>query len=191
MNYCQSCGSSLSLIRPANDSLERHTCTSCGEVFYKNPIVVAGCLPFWKDKVLLCRRAIEPGYGFWTAPGGYVENGETIERCAQREALEEANIRVNLSSILSVTNVTAANQVHIFFLADMLSENFSCGSESLEVRLFHPDEIPWEEIAFYSVEETLKKVVIKPKKANGNQFPLNMTCLRPPRSGIQVGRVFS
>jgi ADP-ribose pyrophosphatase YjhB (NUDIX family) len=190
MNYCQSCGSSLSFLIPDNDSLYRHVCTSCKVVYYKNPVVVAGSLPFWKGNILLCRRAIEPGYGCWTLPGGYVESGETIEQCAQRETWEEARARVKLSSIISVTNVTAANQVHIFFQAEMLSEQFEAGTESLEVRLFHPKDIPWDEIAFYSVEETLRKTLDKSKKIRQNRLPLSLTCLRPPRKSLRYSSTF-
>ncbi|CAA0111219.1 NADH pyrophosphatase [Zhongshania aliphaticivorans] len=182
MNFCQVCGSSVVLKVPPNDSLPRHTCTSCDQVYYSNPIVVAGCIPFWRGKVLLCRRAIMPSYGNWTAPGGYVESGETIEQCAKREAWEEANIKVKLGPIISVTNVPAANQVHIFFRADMLSGDYGVASESLDVKLFHPREIPWDRIAFYSVEETLRRMVGDGwAMSTSKNIPLNFTSQRPPR----------
>jgi ADP-ribose pyrophosphatase YjhB (NUDIX family) len=187
MKYCQSCGSSVTLKTPENDSLPRHTCNACGKVYYRNPVVVAGCIPFWKEKVLLCRRAIEPGYGCWTAPGGYVESGETVEQCAQREAWEEARIKIKLGKILSVTNVTAANQVHVFFRADMMSANFEVASECLEARLFDPRDIPWDEIAFYSVEETLRRELERDSGLFGlHRFPLNLTSLRPPRRSVST-----
>jgi len=145
-------------------------------------VVVAGCVPFWQGRVLLCRRGIEPAYGCWTVPGGYVESGETVQHAAVREAREEANIQVRLGSLLSVTNVVRANQVHLFYRAEMSTGEFCAGSESREVRLFHPRDIPWDEIAFDSVEESLRQAVSTVLEFHLTVAPLQHSSVRPPRA---------
>lgn len=185
MNYCPVCGFKVSLRTPDNDNFTRHICEGCGQIHYHNPIVVAGCIPQWRGQVLLCRRAIEPGYGYWTAPGGFLENGETVQQCAEREAMEEANVRVSIDSLLSVTNVIQANQVHLFFQASMEEPHFYAGDESLEVRLFHSSDIPWDEIAFYSVENTLRQFTSALPDSSGRVDTLCGTSTRPPRQKPQ------
>lgn len=180
MNYCPVCGAKVSLRTLESDNFARHICEGCGQIHYHNPVVVAGCIPQWRGKFLLCRRAIEPGYGYWTAPGGFLEIGETVQQCAKREAMEEANVRVDVGSLLSVTNVIQANQVHLFFQADMVEPHFSAGIESLEVKLFHSSEIPWDEIAFYSVENTLRQSAEVPLNRNDSVHALCGTSTRPP-----------
>ncbi len=126
-------------------------------VHYQNPLLVLGCVPQWEDKILLCRRAIEPRLGYWTVPAGFMENGETMQAAAARECFEEAVARVEIGSLLVVVNVTHAHQVHVMFRARLLTPEFAAGAESLEVGLYSEAEIPWEDLAFPSGEFTLRK----------------------------------
>jgi ADP-ribose pyrophosphatase YjhB (NUDIX family) len=119
--------------------------------------MVLGTLPTWNDQVLLCRRAIEPRYGLWTLPAGFMELGESTEEGALRETQEEAGASVRLGPLFSVFDVIQANQVHIFFLAEMVSEALDPGPETLEARLFAEEDIPWDQLAFRSVRGTLER----------------------------------
>ena len=157
LNFCSNCGSPVVSKIPDGDHLPRFVCPSCGTVHYKNPLLVLGCVPQWEDKILLCRRAIEPRLGFWTVPAGFMENGETLQNAAARECYEEALARVEIGSLLALVNVTHAGQVHVMFRARMLTAEFAPGPESLEVRLYTAAEIPWDELAFPSGEFTLRK----------------------------------
>jgi ADP-ribose pyrophosphatase YjhB (NUDIX family) len=156
MNFCSQCGSPVTSRIPPGDDRARHVCDSCGTIFYSNPKIVAGCIPQWKEQLLLCRRAIEPRSGLWTLPAGFMENGESTDQAAARETLEEANARVEMGKLFAYLNIPALNQVYVIFLARLLDLDFSAGAESLEVRLFHEHEIPWEEIAFPSIERALR-----------------------------------
>jgi ADP-ribose pyrophosphatase YjhB (NUDIX family) len=126
-------------------------------VHYKNPLLVLGCVPQWEDKILLCRRAIEPRLGYWTVPAGFMENGETMQNAAARECQEEALATVEIGSLLAVVNVTHAAQVHVMFRARLLAPVFGAGTESLEVGLYREADIPWGDLAFPSGEFTLRK----------------------------------
>lgn len=156
MNFCSQCGATVSQRVPPGDDRPRHVCDTCGTIFYSNPKIVAGCIPEWEGKVLLCRRAIDPRSGLWTLPAGFMENGETTSDAAARETMEEANAKVEVSDLFSYFNIPRINQVHLFFLARMVDDRFSAGAESLEVDLFTEERIPWKELAFPSVEESLK-----------------------------------
>lgn len=155
MNYCSHCGSAVRLSVPAGDNRERHVCETCGTVHYQNPRIIAGCLPVWEDKVLLCRRAIEPRLGFWTLPAGYMELGETLEQAARRETWEEACAEVTLDSLYLVFALPNVGQVHMHYLARLPEPRFAPGSESLETSLFAENEIPWDQLAFETVRRTL------------------------------------
>ena len=111
--------------------MPRFVCTNCHMVHYKNPLLVLGCVPEWQNRILLCRRAIEPRLGFWTVPAGFMENGETMQEAAARECQEEAMARVEVGSLLAVVSVTRANQVHVMFRAKLLEPKFAPGPESL------------------------------------------------------------
>ena len=126
-------------------------------IHYKNPLLVLGCVPEWEDKILLCKRAIEPRLGFWTVPAGFMENGETLQNAAARECYEEALAKVEVGSLLAVVSVIDANQVHVMFRARLLTPQFAPGPESLEVGLYSEAEIPWADLAFPSGEFTLRK----------------------------------
>jgi len=157
MNFCTECGRRVELKVPAGDSFPRHVCTACGKVHYINPLVVVGCVPESGSRILLCRRAIEPRKGYWTIPAGFMEMGETMAEGAARETMEEAVARVQIHDLFAVVDVVHARQVHVMYRATLLEGGFSAGDESLEVRLFDADEIPWEDIAFRSVRFALEK----------------------------------
>jgi ADP-ribose pyrophosphatase YjhB (NUDIX family) len=126
-------------------------------VHYKNPLLVLGCVPEWENKILLCKRAIEPRRGFWTVPAGFMENGETMQAAAARECHEEALATVEVGSLLAIVNVTRANQVHVMFRAKLLKPEFAPGPESLEVGLYAEAEVPWADLAFASGEYALRR----------------------------------
>lgn len=156
MKFCSQCGGVIELRVPDGDSRERHVCRDCGAIHYENPKIVTGCLPEWNDRVLLCRRAIAPRHGYWTLPAGFLENGETTLQGATRETLEEANARVDVQSLYTTFNLPHIDQVYMFFRARLLDLDFGPGEESLEVDLFDEPQIPWSELAFPVVVETLK-----------------------------------
>ena len=157
MKFCADCGQPVSLAIPAGDHLERHVCDGCGTIHYQNPKIIAGCVPQLGSRVLLCKRAIEPRHGYWTLPAGFMENGEALQDAAARESWEEALARVQIGSLLAIVNVLQAHQVHIIFRAQLLDANFGVGVESLEVALYEESEIPWDQIAFMSVEFALRR----------------------------------
>ena len=156
MKFCSNCGAPVSLKVPPGDSLPRHVCDACNTIHYQNPRLIVGCIPEWEDRILLCRRAIEPRHGLWTVPAGFMENGETTEQGAARETLEEANARVEIGPLYALYNIPHINQVYVLFRGRMLDIDFSAGAETLETRLFTEREIPWQEIAFASVHNTLE-----------------------------------
>ena len=156
IHHCRACGGPAQYRTPADDNRERATCTVCGTVHYENPLNVVGTLPWWQDKVLLCRRAIEPRRGLWTLPAGFMELGESTSQGALRETVEEAGARVELESLFTLLNVIKVGQVHLFYLARLLDADFHPGPESLEARLFSEAEIPWQELAFRTTRTTLE-----------------------------------
>lgn len=156
MKYCNKCGSPVDLLIPAGDNLARHVCGQCGEIHYLNPKVVVGCVPQWDGRVLMCKRAIEPRYGLWTLPAGFLENNETTIEGAARETLEEASAEVRIEHLYALFNLPHVNQVYVMFLAELLAPEFGPGAESLEVALYEEKDIPWRDIAFPVVEQTLK-----------------------------------
>ncbi|MEW5864318.1 MAG: NUDIX hydrolase [Pseudomonadota bacterium] len=157
MKFCPTCGAAVARRIPPGDSLPRYVCDECGDIHYQNPKLVVGTIPEWEGRVLLCRRAIEPRYGYWTLPAGFMENGESAGEAALRETLEEAGARAELIAPYSLISVPAVNQVHLFFRARLLDLDFRPGTESLEVALREEKEIPWKEIAFRTVGLTLRR----------------------------------
>ena len=155
MKFCSNCGAAVQLRVPPGDTLPRFVCDACHTIHYQNPRMVVGCIPEWEDRILLCRRAIEPRHGLWTVPAGYMENGETTFQGALRETLEEANARVEIGPLYALYNIPHINQVYILFRGRLLDLDVSPGAETLEVRLFAESEIPWDSIAFASVRNTL------------------------------------
>jgi ADP-ribose pyrophosphatase YjhB (NUDIX family) len=157
MKFCSNCGQPVEIRVPPGDQRPRAVCGHCGTVHYENPRVVVGCVPEWEGRILLCRRAIEPRRGFWTAPAGFLEIGESMHAAAARETDEEALAEVEVGSLLSVVNVLHAAQVHVMFRATMRSARHGAGTESLETGLYAEAGIPWGEIAFASVRFALER----------------------------------
>ena len=155
MNFCSHCGYAVVFKIPPGDNLPRYVCDHCGHIHYQNPKIVTGCIPEWQDKILLCKRAIEPRKGFWTLPAGFMENKETTSEAAIRETLEEANAKVETIGLYALFNIPHISQVYLMFRAQMLDNRFGPGSESLEVKLFEENEIPWNNLAFPVIRETL------------------------------------
>ena len=178
MKFCSQCGESVTQRIPEGDNRIRYVCDRCETIHYQNPNIVAGCIPVYGDQILLCKRAIEPRYGMWTLPAGYMENEETVEQAALRESVEEANANVRLEQLYSVFSLPHANQVYMMYRATLLDENFSPGSESLEVRLFSEHEIPWDQLAFRTIDYTLKYFFEDRKK---NKFELRSHSVAPNR----------
>ena len=156
IQFCKSCGSAVTYRVPDDgDTRERAVCNSCHTIHYENPLNVVGTVPVWGDKVLLCKRNIEPRFGKWTLPAGFMELGESTAQGAARETREEAGAQFEMEELFTVMSVPRVGQVHLYYRARLTSEQFDPGHETLETRLFHEDEIPWDELAFRTVRETL------------------------------------
>lgn len=171
MNYCSRCGQAVERKVPPGDNRARFVCGHCGAIHYENPRIVAGCLPVWDDQVLLCRRAIEPRRGLWTLPAGFLETGETIHAGARRETWEEARARVEILSLYTVFSVPHISQVHMFFRAHLVDGTYAVGDESLDVRLFDEESVPWDALAFPVVGKTLKHYFAD--RADSGRFPVH------------------
>jgi len=177
MKFCPNCASPVTRRVPPGDSLPRWLCDACGIVHYENPKLVLGSIPEWEGRLLLCRRAIEPRYGYWTLPAGFMENDETAGEAAARETLEEAGAHIELLGPYSMISVPQVNQVHMFYRARLLNLEFKPGEESIEVALFEENAIPWKEIAFRTVGHTLKHWFTDRKKGS---FGFHAEDLRMP-----------
>ena len=178
MNFCSHCGQPVSLRVPEGDHLPRHVCTVCGTVHYQNPKIVAGCVPEHDGRILLCRRAIEPRRGYWTIPAGFMENGETTQEAARRESVEEALAEVEIGSLLAIVHVLHADQVHVMYRARLPKPEFGAGAESLEVMLCDEHAIPWQDIAFRSVDFALRRY-LEDRRAGLEQHHFTAIDLRP------------
>lgn len=177
MRYCADCGAPVELRTPPDDHRARYVCTACDTIHYQNPNIIVGTLPEWQDgRILLCLRAIEPRLGLWTLPAGFMENGETTEQGAARETLEEANARVNILDLYALYNLPYINQVHMLYRATLLDLDFSPGVESLDVKLFREEEIPWEQLAFRPVRYALEHYF---KERKSGLFTLHRGDLAP------------
>ena len=177
MKFCSNCGAPVALRVPPGDTLPRHVCDACHTIHYENPRLVVGCIAEWEDRILLCRRAIEPRHGLWTVPAGYMENGETTFEGAARETLEEANARVEMGPLYALYNIPHINQVYVLFRARLLHEDVAPGAETLEVRLFREADIPWESIAFATVRNTLRHYY---DDRRGGEYRFHMGTIEPP-----------
>jgi ADP-ribose pyrophosphatase YjhB (NUDIX family) len=186
MKFCSACGSDRIELRvPDGDNMRRQVCAACGTIHYQNPKIVVGCLPEWDDQVLLCKRAIEPRYGLWTLPAGFLENGETVVAGAIRETLEEASARVAIGELYTMISLPHISQVYVMFRAQLADLDFGPGPESLEVRLFREDEIPWEDLAFRTIARTLRNYFLDRKLGTFRTrvSALERRTLRPDLSG--------
>ncbi|NMM15319.1 MAG: NUDIX hydrolase [Rhodoferax sp.] len=158
IKHCKNCGTAVIYRIPDDgDTKERAICEACSTIHYENPLNVVGTVPHWGDKVLLCKRNIEPRWGKWTLPAGFMELNETVAEGAARETLEESGAQFEMEGFFTLVNVARVGQVHMFYRAKLLSDIFAPGFETIEARLFTEDEIPWEEIAFRTVKETLER----------------------------------
>ncbi len=176
MQYCSACGATVSKRVPDGDDRQRYVCDSCGEIHYQNPRVIVGTLPVMDEKVLLCRRAIEPRKGFWTVPAGFMENGETTLEGARRETWEEAMADVGNMEIYRLFDLPHINQVYIFYRGDLKDGRYGVGQESLEVELFTEQTIPWDEIAFPVVTEVLQEFF---SDRGSGHFPVRASDVAP------------
>ena len=166
MKYCSTCGQPVEQRIPEGDNRHRYVCVSCETIHYQNPRIVAGTVPVWEGQILLCKRAIEPRYGYWTLPAGFMENAETTMEAAARETREEALAEVTIHGLYSIIDVPHINQVHMFYRATLTDGQFGAGQESLESKLFTPDDIPWDEISFPTVRKTLELFLKDMKSAS-------------------------
>lgn len=157
IRYCTRCGAEVSFVVPAGDNRQRHVCDACGHIHYENPRLVVGCVATWENRILLCKRAIEPRLGYWTLPAGFMENGETTAQAAIRETHEEAGARIAIDAPFAMVNIADIHQVHLFYRGRLLTPEHTAGEESLEVALVDASEIPWDDLAFRSVRLCLER----------------------------------
>lgn len=182
MKFCSQCAHPVVFDIPPDDTLPRHICPSCKTIHYQNPKIVVCTIPFWKKEkdisILLCRRAIEPREGFWTLPGGFMENDETTREAALREIEEEAGADVVIHDLFSLMNLPTVQQVHLFYLAELRSLSFAPGLETLETQMFTQAEIPWHEIAFTSTRHAIELFFANPEKSINGQGKLHALDLK-------------
>lgn len=158
IKHCRQCGTAVVYRVPDDgDTKPRAVCPACGTIHYENPLTVVGTLPYWGEKVLLCKRNIEPRFGLWTLPAGFMELNETTTEGAARETVEEAGAQFEMQDLFTLVNVARVGQVHLFYRARLTSDQFDPGIETIEARLFAESEIPWDEIAFRTTRETLER----------------------------------
>ncbi|MES2423408.1 MAG: NUDIX hydrolase [Pseudomonadota bacterium] len=160
--HCRGCGTAVVYRLPDDgDTKQRAVCPACNTVHYENPLVVVGTLPVWgppgDEQVLLCKRNIEPRWGKWTLPAGFMELGETTAAGAARETDEESGAHIAMGPLFSLMNVVRVGQVHMFYQARLLDLEFDPGHETIEARMFSEADIPWDEIAFKTVKVTLER----------------------------------
>ena len=178
MKFCNLCGGPVALQVPEDDNRERHVCQNCGYIHYINPKVIVGCLPTVGDRILLCKRAIEPRFGKWTLPAGFMENGETSAEGAARETWEEAAAKAIDLELYRIFDVPHISQVYLFYRCSIENDEFGVGPESLESALFTEQEIPWDELAFPTVRELLRE--FREDRKTG-QYPIRNTVIEYPR----------
>ena len=178
MNFCTSCGAAVALRIPDGDDRERFVCTVCEVIHYVNPRVIVGCVPVHEGRILLCKRAIEPRSGYWTLPAGFMENGETTVQGAARETWEEARARVTGLELYRVFDVPHINQVYMFYRCQVVNGEFGVGPESTETALYREQDIPWDEIAFPVVQETLREYFAD---CESGHFPVRVSAIERRR----------
>ncbi len=157
MKFCSYCGQPVTERVPEGDDRLRHVCDHCDTVHYSNPRVIVGCIIEHGERVLLCKRAIQPRAGLWTLPAGFMENGETTQQGAARETWEEARARVADQELYRLFDLPHINQVYMFYRATLVDGDYGVGPESTETGLFTEAEVPWDEIAFPAVYHTLRE----------------------------------
>ncbi|WLI88082.1 NUDIX hydrolase [Massilia sp. R2A-15] len=188
MKFCSECAHPVALAIPEGDNRPRYVCAQCDAIHYQNPKLVIGSLPVWEQdgevQVLLCKRAIEPRYGYWTLPAGFMENNETTAEAAIRETEEEAGANIELGPLYTLLNVAHVHQVHLFYLARLRDLDFAPGIESLEVQMFSERDIPWDDLAFPTIRTTLELFFADRKKVReGGSYGFHShDIVRPMRS---------
>lgn len=193
MKFCSECAHPVDLRVPEGDNRPRFVCAQCDAIHYQNPKLVVGSIPVWEQdgelKILLCKRAIEPRYGYWTLPAGFMENEETTTQAAVRETEEEAGAHVELGELFTLLNVAQVHQVHLFYLARLRDLHYAAGVESLEVELFSEEEIPWDDLAFPTVRTTLELFFAdRVKMREGGSYGFHSRDLvRPMRMSSDAG----
>ena len=181
IKFCTRCGAPTMLKTPPGDALPRQVCTCCGHIHYENPRLVVGCVATWEERILICRRAIEPQRGLWTLPAGFMENGETTAQAACRETHEEAGARIVVDAPFAMVSIAHINQVHLFYRGRLATPDHAAGEESLEVRLVRPPEIPWEEIAFRSVTHCLERFLDDTRRGSFGFHETELAPILEPR----------
>lgn len=184
IHYCSQCGAPTGFQTPPGDSRPRHICSRCQHIHYENPRLVVGCIAEFDNRILLCRRAIEPRRNYWTLPGGFMENSETTSQGALRETLEEAGATVIIDAPFAMVNIAHINQVHLFYRGRLETPNYTAGEESLEVRLVALPDIPWEELAFRSVTVCLQHYLADRQRG---EFSFHEADLAPINHSVQPG----
>lgn len=169
VRYCRHCGHGTRMQQPDGDGRERALCPACGTIHYVNPLIVTGTVPYWKDKILLCRRNIEPQKGKWTLPAGFMELGENPIEGAARETIEEAGATFQMGGLFGLMGVKHAGQVHIYYLCQLIDTQFQPGPETQEARLFAAHEIPWDELSFDTVRAMIRAYWADYQAGNGFQ----------------------
>ena len=177
MKFCSQCGAPVSRRLPPGDTHERYVCDACQAIHYENPKMVVGCIPEMESRILLCRRAIEPRYGYWTLPAGFMELQETTAEAAAREALEEARAQIEIGELSTLYDLPHINQVYLIYRGRLCNLDFGPGEESLEVRLFTEEEVPWTELAFPAVSYALRHYFADRR---AGQFRLHRGAHEPP-----------
>ena len=177
MNFCSHCSAPVTLELPHGDDRPRFVCTACHTIHYENPKMVVGCIASWQNRILLCRRSIEPRAGMWTVPAGYLENGETMEEGAKREAFEEARAELEIMAPYTLLDLTHVNQVYLIYHARLIHDRVRPGEESTEVGLFREADVPWDQMAFSSIHRSLR-LYFKDRPAG--KFPLHTESIPPP-----------
>lgn len=186
MKYCSNCGKRIARRIPYGDKFPRYVCDYCQTVHYENPKVIVGCIAEWGGRILLCRRAIKPRYGYWTIPAGFLENGESSVAGAIRESHEETGTAIEVDSLYSVFDIPDVHQVYLIYRGRLLSPQYNPGSESLEVRLFGPTEVPWQQLAYPSIVRILERYI--DERGNGG-FGIYVGSLGSEENAVWRGKV--
>ena len=180
IKYCAQCGSVIEEKIPLGETLLRAVCPSCRTIHYENPKIVAGSIPEWDGKILLCRRAIEPRLGLWTFPAGFMELGESTEEAAARETLEEAHAEISIHSLFGIFSLPHVSQVYVVYRAHLQNLNFKPGPESLDVQLISLADIPWKDLAFPVIHESLTRYVNDIQAATPQTHSAVVPTQKPP-----------
>jgi ADP-ribose pyrophosphatase YjhB (NUDIX family) len=180
MKFCSQCGQPVTQVIPQGDNRLRFVCEDCGTIHYSNPNNVCGAILTWGDKILLCKRAIQPRYGLWTLPAGFMENGETLSEAAARESMEEANAVSKNLDLFAVFSLPHISQVYLMFHGELASDKVPPGTESLETGLFSADEIPWDQLAFPVIRKSLQLYIERPASVTTRAPVYTATAVRSP-----------